>query len=157
MSGRSNARRRRSEPSEGARLARVNELLREVLAEELERIGDGGEEGGEDGGDGEGRPFTVTGVSCRADLGAATVYLDALSEAGYARLSALRPRLQRAVADQVRLKRTPLLSFVADPAVAEARRLEQTLARLRHAGRPAGAESEREPGSVSGPEGPTRV
>ncbi len=150
MSSRSHARRRRSEPTEGARLARVNELLREVLAEELERIGDGEE------GDFGGHPFTVTGVSCRPDLGAAVVYLDALSEVGSTRLSELRPRLQRAVAEQVRLKRTPLLSFVADPAVAEARRLEDTLARLRQQGGPAGDARESDPGSVPGPEGTAR-
>lgn len=150
MSRRSNARRRRSEPTEGARLARVNELLREVLAEELERIGDGGQ--GE--GDPEGPPLTVTGVSCRADLGAAVVYLDALDDTGSARLSALRSRLQRAVAEQVRLKRTPLLSFAADPAVAEARSLEQTLARLRRGTRPDGEAGELDLRPPSSPEGP---
>jgi ribosome-binding factor A len=46
-------------------------------------------------------------------------------------LEARRTELQSAIAREVRLKRTPTLSFVADPAVAAGERVEEALRRAR--------------------------
>ncbi|MHB1485937.1 MAG: ribosome-binding factor A [Acidimicrobiales bacterium] len=103
------------------RSARVNELLREVLAEELERVADSDDRLG---------LLTVTAVSTDPDLRHATVYLASLPEAAAEALEELRVRLQAAIARQARLKRTPLLAFAPDPAIASGRRVEDILAGL---------------------------
>lgn len=104
------------------RSARVNELLREVLAEQLERLADV---------DDRLELVTVTGVNCDPDLRHATVLLSTLEEDEAEALEAQRVRLQSAVARQVRMKRTPQLSFSADPAIASGRAVEETLCRIR--------------------------
>lgn len=100
------------------RTARINELLREVLAEELER------RAGED-------PrldlLTVTAVAAEPDLRHATVLLSSLPEGAVEALAEHRVPLQAAIGRQVRLKRTPQLAFVADPAVASGQRVEDIL------------------------------
>jgi ribosome-binding factor A len=94
----------------------VNELCREILADELERIDDERIE-----------LVTVTHVAVDPDLRRATVSYSRLdrdvAEAGDA-LAALRPRLQAAIARQARLKRTPELRFVVDDVLARAERIE---------------------------------
>jgi ribosome-binding factor A len=103
------------------RAARVNEILREVLADALERLTDSGERV---------ELLTVTAVTCDPDLRHATVLFASLSEGTAEVLEELRPRLQAAISAQVRLKRTPLLSFAADPAVASGQRVEDILRSL---------------------------
>jgi ribosome-binding factor A len=100
------------------RMARVNEVLREVLADEIELVA---------GTDSRLELVTVTAVSCEPDLRHATVLLASLPEPARAALGEARTRLQAAVAHQVRLKRTPLLTFEADPAVAHGERVEEIL------------------------------
>jgi ribosome-binding factor A len=90
------------------RALRVNELLREVLAEELERIEDGDDRLG---------LLTVTAVESEADFRRAVVFLSSLPEPAAEALAEHRPRLQAAIGRQVRLKRTPQLSFEVDPGV----------------------------------------
>lgn len=104
------------------RTARVNELLREVLASELERLSDIDERL---------RLATVTGVDTEPDLRRATVYLSSMPEATAVALGEARGRLQGAIGRQARLKRTPLLSFALDPGVREGERVETVLRRLR--------------------------
>jgi len=106
------------------RMARVNEVLREVLAEELERLGDV---------DDDLRLLTVTAVATAADLRQATVYLASLSAPASEALAAQRVHLQHHIARQVRLKRTPQLTFAEDPAVIGGSRIEAALRRLRTA------------------------
>jgi ribosome-binding factor A len=110
----------------------VNEVLREVLAEELERLEDRDETLG---------LLTITAVNCEPDLRHALVLFSSLGEAEEEALARVRVRLQSAVAAQVRLKRTPHLSFAADPAVAAGTRVEDILrslsATLHSAGLPA--------------------
>ena len=77
--------------------------------------------------------LTVTGVSIEADLRHATVYMASLPDGALAVLEARRTELQSAIAREVRLKRTPTLSFVADPAVAAGARVEEALRRARQA------------------------
>ncbi len=103
------------------RSARVNEVLREVVADQLERLADVDERL---------ELVTVTAVDCERDLRHARVLLSSLSDAERQALDQQRVRLQAAVARQVRLKRTPLLSFAADPAVASGERVEDILRRL---------------------------
>jgi ribosome-binding factor A len=103
------------------RSARVNEILREVLAEELERLEDIDERFG---------LLTITAVECEADLRHAMVFLSSMSEEEAAVLSESRARLQAAVSAQVRLKRTPQLRFAPDPAVAEGQKIEGLLRKV---------------------------
>jgi ribosome-binding factor A len=106
------------------RMARVNEVLREVLAEEIELVA---------GTDSRLELVTVTAVNCDPDLRHATVLLASLPDPARAALGEARTRLQAAVAHQVRLKRTPLLTFEADPAVAHGERVEEILRSIRAA------------------------
>lgn len=103
------------------RTARLNELVREIVAEELERIGDDV--------DRRLRLATITGVATVSDLAVATVYYSTLGDEAEvaAALEAQRHRLQRAVADQTRARRTPVLSFRADPGVLAGRQVDALL------------------------------
>jgi ribosome-binding factor A len=106
-----------------SRMARVNALLREVIGEAIERIGDHEEGVG---------LLTVTEVNCEPDLRRAVVYLSSLTDAEAAILEEHRIRVQRRVASEVRMKRTPMLVFRADPAVAAGARVEEALRRALH-------------------------
>jgi ribosome-binding factor A len=106
-----------------ARTVRVNEVLRQVLADALERIEAVDERFG---------LLTITSVACDPDLRHATVYLSSLGEAEASALAEVRVRLQAAIGHEVRLKRTPKLRFAADPAVAAGARIEEILRRLDH-------------------------
>jgi ribosome-binding factor A len=103
------------------RTARINELLREILADNLERIDDDRLQ-----------LLTITGIDCDGDLRRARVYYDNLDgaegdEAVLEALAELRPRLQSAVNREATLKRTPELLFEPDPVVRSAARLEAVL------------------------------
>ncbi|MEY2959411.1 MAG: ribosome-binding factor, partial [Actinomycetota bacterium] len=92
------------------RSARIGETLREIIAEELVRIGD------------ERLEFvTVTGIEVDDELNRAHVYFDSLAgEDGdddiVAALGEHRIRLQASIARQIRAKKTPILDF--RPAIA---------------------------------------
>lgn len=103
------------------RSARVNEVLRQVVAEELERLADADERLG---------LLTVTAVQADPDLHEATVLLAALGDGALEALGEARVRLQAAIGRQVRMKRTPRLLFAADPAVASGQRIEDILAEI---------------------------
>jgi ribosome-binding factor A len=116
------------------RTARLNHLVQEIVAEEIERLED----------DRLGL-LTVVAVEVEPDLRHATVWYTSLSDtptdpgagAGeggdepdeelVAALEEHRPRLQAAIARQARLKRTPELTFVPDPVTRQARRVEAIL------------------------------
>ena len=108
-------------PRRYPRTARLKELLHQIIAEEIERIDDERLE-----------LVTVMSVDVEPDLRHATIYVD--SPAGAARdeevLEALhehRIRLQKSIATQTRIKRTPLLAFRADEVERSAGRLEDLL------------------------------
>ncbi|HEV7886138.1 MAG TPA: 30S ribosome-binding factor RbfA [Acidimicrobiales bacterium] len=90
------------------RALRVNELLREVLAEELALLLENDERLG---------LLTITAVDCEADLRHAKVFLSSLPESAEEALGEHRARLQAAIGRQARLRRTPQLSFEVDPGV----------------------------------------
>jgi ribosome-binding factor A len=100
---------------------RVNEVLREVLADALERMEHLDERLG---------LLTITGVECEPDLRHAVVLFSSLSAEEEDALAEARVRLQAAVSSEVRLKRTPQLRFEADPAVAAGQRVEDILRHL---------------------------
>ncbi|HET9611107.1 MAG TPA: 30S ribosome-binding factor RbfA [Acidimicrobiales bacterium] len=103
------------------RTARLNQLVHEIVAEEIERLDD------------ERLGFiTVVGVEVEPDLRRAVVWYTTLdeSEADVDLLAALdehRARLQAAIGRQARIKRTPELSFRPDTVIRQAERVEQIL------------------------------
>jgi ribosome-binding factor A len=103
------------------RTARLNELLREVIAEELERIDDDRL-----------LRVTVTTVDVDADLNRAIVYYDALAgesadDAVLDAFGAHRVRLQAAIGRQVRARKTPVLQFRPDDVIRSAERIDRIL------------------------------
>lgn len=103
------------------RVARVNEVLREVVADAIERLADAHDEFG---------LVTVTGVECATDLRTAVVYVSSLTDEQREVLDERRAQLQHEVATQVRMKRTPRLRFAVDPAVVQGSIVEDALRRL---------------------------
>ena len=104
----------------------MNQVLREVVADALERLSDI---------DDRLRLITVTSIETAPDLRQATVYLSSLSDDAAEALADERVNLQREIGRQVRLKRTPLLVFKPDPAVAHGLQVEEVLRRLRQSER----------------------
>ena len=106
------------------RALRVNQVLRQVVAEELERLADADE-----------LPMlTVTSVEVAPDMRTAVVYLASLDEAAADVLEERRAHLQHLIGTQMTMKRTPRLRFVADPAIAAGTRVEELLRGLHHEG-----------------------
>lgn len=103
------------------RTARLNESLREVIAEELIRIDD--ERLG---------LVAITAIDVDPEMNRAVVFYDSLvgedgdDEIGAA-LAEHRVRIQSAVGRQVRAKKTPILSFRPDDAIRAAERIERVL------------------------------
>src|SRR4051812_31252485 len=107
------------------RTARLNELLHQILAEELERIDDERLD-----------LVTVMSVVVEPDLRHAVVYVDTPTgedrdEEVLEALSNHRPRLQAAVGKQARIKRTPQLTFRPDEVERSAARVEDVIRHLR--------------------------
>jgi ribosome-binding factor A len=122
-------------------MARVNEVVHETVADELERLSD---------------PrlgfVTVTGVEVSPDLRHATVYYSALDsrerptsrarevdvaaqtaerqEQTRAALKSAAPHLRAELGRQVRLKYIPELTFREDPAVEQGQRVEEIIRAL---------------------------
>ena len=107
-----------------ARTLRVNQVVREVIADELERCSD---------------PrltmVTVTGVNVSPDLRHATVFYAALGRHDDdvpAALHAAAPHLRGVLGEQVRLKYLPRLHFREDPAIEHGERVEEIIRSLHH-------------------------
>ena len=106
------------------RMRKVNELLREVIAEEVAGLKD---------------PrigfLTITGVDTAPNLRTARVYYSVLgddaerAETGTALKSAAR-RFQAAIGRQTRLKYTPVLEFRVDPSIDQGLRIEALLQQI---------------------------
>ncbi len=106
------------------RMRRVNEALREVLSEGISELKD---------------PrigfVTVTGVSTSPDLRRATVYVSVLGNerkrrATVAGLQSSHGVLQTRVNRELRLKRTPQLTFAYDPTIETGARLSKLIDEL---------------------------
>ena len=118
---RGNRSRPASARGKGPRTVRLGELLREVVAEELERIDDARLE-----------LVSITSVDVDADLNRAIVFYDSLAgEAGdpeiLEALGAYRVRLQASVGRQIHARKTPVLQFRPDEVIRQAERIEQIL------------------------------
>lgn len=107
-----------------ARMRKVNELVREIVADEVTELKDPG------------LGFvTVTAVDTAPDLRHAIVYYSVLGSEEVAASTAealgrAHSRLQRAIGRQARLKFTPVLEFRPDEAVARGIRINELLAGL---------------------------
>jgi ribosome-binding factor A len=106
------------------RMRRVNESVRQVLADAVPELKD---------------PriglVTVTGVDTASDLRHATVYVSVLGSgrkrtATLAGLEAAHGLLQSRLARELRLKRTPQLAFEYDPSVERGVRMSQLIDEL---------------------------
>lgn len=109
------------------RVARVNEVLREIIALELERIQDD---------DPRLELVTVTGIDADPDVKRATVYFSSLSakastEDVLAALNERRISLQRVVGRNVSFKNTPQLIFKPDLGITEGQKVEDILRDIR--------------------------
>jgi ribosome-binding factor A len=103
------------------RTARLNESLREVIAEDLTRIDDDRLS-----------MVTITAIDVDPEMNRAIVYFDSLvGEDGDDEILAAfadhRVRLQGSVGRQVRAKKTPILSFRPDETIRAAERIERIL------------------------------
>jgi ribosome-binding factor A len=107
------------------RTARLNQLIREVLADQLERVADSDERL---------RLATVTGVEITSDLQNATVFMSSFESQLEESLAEHRIQLQAEIGRQLRIKRTPKLQFVGDPATVEGAKVEEILRRLKGRG-----------------------
>jgi ribosome-binding factor A len=105
-------------------MRRVNEAIRETLAEALVELKD---------------PrigfVTVTGVETSPDLRSARVYVSVLGserkrENSLAGLASAHGVLQARLAGELRLKRTPQLTFEYDPSVEQGVRMSQLIDEL---------------------------
>ena len=104
------------------RTARLNESLREVIADELTRIDDERLD-----------MVTITAIDVDPEMNRAIVYFDSLlgEEGDEGILEALgdhRVRIQSSVGRQVRAKKTPILSFKPDDVIRSAEHIQRILA-----------------------------
>jgi ribosome-binding factor A len=110
------------------RAARLNETLREVIADELVRIDD------------ERLEFvTITSIDVDNELNRAIVYFDSLAgeEADTEILEVLeehRRRIQSSINKQMRTKKTPVLVFKPDEVIRAAERIDDILRADRRGG-----------------------
>ena len=116
------ARRRSNRTREYQRSARLNELLREIIAEELERIDDD-------------RLDWVSVVSVEVDneLTKARVYLSSLEENEdeiVKVLSEYRGQFRKVIGRSARIRRGPDLVFKIDPSIRSGNRIEEILSEL---------------------------
>lgn len=106
------------------RMRKVNELLREVIAEAVTELKDPGL-----------GFLTITGVDASPDLRTAFVFYSVLGtdeevvETGAA-LERAAPHIQSIAGSQIRMKYTPRLTFKLDPAISEGLKIDQLLHEL---------------------------
>ena len=113
------ARRRINRTKDYQRSARLNELLREVIAEELEKIDDD-----------ELEMVSISAVQVDNELTKARIYLSTLSEEPDLVLSQMnrcKGKLRKAIGNQARIRRVPELVFFIDPAITTGGRIDQIL------------------------------
>ena len=124
-------------PRKFPRTARVNEVMLEVLADELERMSDPRLE-----------LVTFTGVKVTRDLSYATVYYSTLGattagapesfadNAAHA-LGNAAAHLRGVVGKQMRIRQVPALTFEVDPGIVTGQRIDEILRGIHHESVPA--------------------
>lgn len=100
------------------RTARLNEVIREIVAEAIEQMVDEDERL---------ELVTITGVDAEQDLRHATVFFTSRREGADVALEEHRSKLQSEINRQTRFKRTPQLAFVEDPGVSSGWKIEGIL------------------------------
>jgi ribosome-binding factor A len=114
------------------RTARVNEVMLEVLADELERMGDPRLE-----------LVTFTGVDVSRDLAHAKVYYSTMAATAVdnretipedvaTALVAAGSHLRGVVGRQMRIRQVPRLEFAVDPGIVSGQRIEDLLREIHH-------------------------
>jgi ribosome-binding factor A len=114
------------------RTARVNEVMLEVLADELERMGDPRLE-----------LVTLTGVDVSRDLAHAKVYYSTLTATAVdtrasipdevaTALHSAGSHLRGIVGRQMRIRQVPRLEFLVDPGIVSGQRIEDILREIHH-------------------------
>ncbi len=114
-------------PKRYPRTARVNEVMLEVLADELERMSDPRLE-----------LVTITGVDVSRDLAHAKVYFSTLTasaadargsvpEEAATALTSAGSHLRGVVGRQMRIRQVPKLTFHVDPGIVSGQRIEDLL------------------------------
>jgi ribosome-binding factor A len=114
----------RNAPRKYPRVLRVNEVVREAVAEELAQLADPRLE-----------LVTITGVDTSPDLRNAVVYYAQLGKHDPETSDALKsaaPHLRASLGRDVRLKYLPKLDFREDPAIEAGQRMEEILRDLNH-------------------------
>jgi len=105
-------------------MLKVNSTLREVIAEEIERMSDSRLE-----------MVSITAVDTAPNLRLAVVYIDVLERKGHEpaldALTGAAKRLQAVIGSQVRMKYTPQLEFAIDPGVVGGERIDAILRSVR--------------------------
>lgn len=117
------ARRRQTAKRQYARTDRIAEVIREIVAPEVERLGDERLE-----------MVTITDVRVDASLERAVVYYSALSHDGPGRatevaaaLEEIRWRIQKLVNREMQTRKTPQISFEPDTVLESALRIDEIL------------------------------
>jgi len=109
----------------GGRTRKVESQLKEIVGAELAALSDPRIKG----------LVTVTAVRVSPDLAQVTVFYSVLAGAdedeAQQGLASAAGRVQAAVAEQTRLKRTPRLRFEPDPVVEQVARIETALREVR--------------------------
>ncbi|MEY3267176.1 MAG: ribosome-binding factor [Actinomycetota bacterium] len=105
------------------RTARLSEVLREVIADELTKIDDERLD-----------LVTVTAIDVDAEMNRAIVYFDSMfgeegDEGVIEALLEFRPRIQASINRQMHARKTPILSFRPDEVIRSALRIEELLRR----------------------------
>lgn len=117
------SRRPRGQRRDYARTDRVGELIRQIVAGQLERLGDERLE-----------LVSITGVQVDNELEQAVIYYDLLDAEAADEVETawweVRGKLRSAVAREARLRRTPDLVFEIDPSIAAGARVEELLSGL---------------------------
>ncbi len=106
------------------RTLRVNRLLQEVIAEELERLADADERL---------RFLTITSVETSTDIRSAKVLFASLSPEASEALDERRVSIQKVIGSQSTMKHTPKLSFDLDPVYSSAAVIEEKIRLLSEA------------------------
>jgi ribosome-binding factor A len=112
------------------RTARVNEVVREALAGDLERMSDPRLE-----------VVTITGVEVSSDVRYADVDYSTMgtpeqADAAASALASVTGRLRTMLGREVRLRYTPELRWHVDPAIAQGARIEAVIKSLHESGEP---------------------
>ena len=118
------------------RTARVNEVILEVLADELERMSDPRLE-----------LVTLTGVDVTRDLAYAKVYYSTMAASAAADSTSVDDDVEQAlrsaaahlrglVGRQLRIRQVPKLTFVPDPGILAGQRIEEILRGIHHDAEP---------------------